>query len=119
MVRHVMKLNPSSFNMIRSGNKTIELRLYDKKRKNIQTGDIIQFINTDDPTETLNVKVTNLFRFNSFKELYRELPLLNCGYTEENIKTASPDDMDKYYTKEQQEKYGVVGIQIVLIKDRA
>lgn len=30
---HVMKLNPSPFEKIVSGRKTIELRLYDDKRK--------------------------------------------------------------------------------------
>ena len=39
---------------------------------------------------------------------------MKCGYTKEDIDTASPDDMDKYYTKEEQEKYGVVGIEIAL-----
>ena len=111
---HTMKLMPSPFNMIRSGNKTIELRLYDSKRRKIKAGDTIIFKNTDEPLETIEVKVVELYIFDSFKALYRELPLLKCGYTKEDIDTASPDDMDKYYTKEEQEKYGVVGIEIAL-----
>lgn len=35
MKEHIMKLKPSPFEMIRSGKKTIELRLYDEKRKSI------------------------------------------------------------------------------------
>ena len=53
-----------------------------------------------------------MFVFNSFKTLYNSLPLLEYGYTENNIDTASPSDMDVYYSKEQQKKYGVVGIKI-------
>ena len=35
------------------------------------------------------------------------------GYNKDEI--ASPNDMSKYYSKEEQEKYGVVGIEIKLL----
>ena len=38
--------------------------------------------------------------------------MLKCGYTEEDIGTASPSDMAAYYSPEEQKKYGVVGIEI-------
>lgn len=114
-MEHIMKLNPLPFQRIQSGKKTIELRLNDEKRKKIQIGDRIRFFNTDNPSETLVAEAVNLFVFDSFETLYRKLPLLECGYTEQNIKTASPKDMEEYYTKELQEQYGVVGIQIKLI----
>ena len=44
MKEHIMKLNPSPFEMIRSGKKTIELRLYDEKRKCISNGEGVNFI---------------------------------------------------------------------------
>ena len=40
MKTHIMKLNPSPFEMIRSGRKTIELRLYDEKRRSIEKGEV-------------------------------------------------------------------------------
>ena len=61
MKNHMMKLNPSPFKMIKEGNKTIELRLYDEKRKMISVGDTITFVNTADSYDTLCVKVTDLF----------------------------------------------------------
>ena len=60
MKKHMMNLNPSPFNMIREGYKTIELRLYDEKRKLISVGDIIIFSNTVDSNDTLCVKVVDL-----------------------------------------------------------
>ena len=111
-MEHTMKLFPSSFEMIKNGKKTIELRLYDEKRRTIQKGDRICFVNSKDSTQVLRVEVVNLFIYDSFDVLYRELSLLECGYTEQDIETASPRDMDIYYTKEQQDKYRVVGIQI-------
>ena len=107
-----MKLAPLPMQEIREGRKTIELRLYDEKRKQISVGDTIKFINTEDSTDTLCVTVVNLFVFTSFVELYKHLPLLKCGYNHDNIKNASPDDMNIYYSKEKQSQYGVVGIQI-------
>ena len=115
MKEHVMNLTPAPMQEIRTGNKTIELRLNDEKRKQISVGDTIKFINTEDSNDTLRVKVVDLFLFSSFAELYDNLPLLNCGYNEDNINTASPDDMGMYYSREKQNKYGVVGIEISLL----
>ena len=87
MKEHVMNLTPAPMQEIRTGNKTIELRLNDEKRKQISVGDTIKFINTEDSNDTLRVKVVDLFLFSSFAELYDNLPLLNCGYNEDNINT--------------------------------
>lgn len=40
---HYMKLNTEPFEKIEKGEKTIELRLFDKKRRTVRTGDIIEF----------------------------------------------------------------------------
>ncbi len=115
MKEHIMMLNPSPFRLIKSRKKTIELRLYDEKRKEIKVGDRIKFINSENPLESLETETVELYVFDSFETLYRKLPLLECGYTEKNIDSASPKDMEIYYTKKQQEKYGVVGIKIILL----
>lgn len=115
MKEHVMNLTPAPMQEIRTGNKTVELRLNDEKRKQISVGDTIKLINTEDSNDTLRVKVVDLFLFSSFAELYDNLPLLNCGYNEDNINTASPEDMEMYYSREKQNKYGVVGIEISLL----
>ena len=57
MMEHNMKLNPSPFEKIRTGSKTIELRLYDEKRRAISVGDTITFVNTEDANDTLCVCV--------------------------------------------------------------
>jgi ASC-1-like (ASCH) protein len=107
-----MKLHSSPFSMIESGRKTIELRLYDEKRRQIAVGDTIRFSNIADPAKTILTEVKELYVFSSFEELYNTLPLIECGYTAETIRSASPKDMLRYYTPEQEEQYGVVGIRI-------
>ncbi len=104
-----MKLNEVPFEKIKNGSKTIELRLYDEKRRKIKVGDTICFSSKTDKL-TATVKVLHIFK--NFEELYVALPLDKCGYSVDEIAIASPDDMQKYYTKEQIEKYGVVGIEI-------
>ena len=105
--------------MIKSGEKTIELRLNDEKRQKLKTGDEIEFICTDEKTDRLNVKITNIYHFDNFRQLYKSLPLLKCGYTKDDISTARPDDMDVYYSPEKQRKYGVLGIEINPVAEKA
>lgn len=112
---HIMRLNNRPFQLIYSGNKTIELRLFDEKRQLIKAGDIIKFINTADEKNTLLVEVVELHIYKDFIELYNNLPLLKCGYTEQDIDSADPKHMEKYYSQEQQSKYGVVGIEIKVV----
>lgn len=112
---HNMKLNPQPFKMIAEGTKTIELRLFDEKRQLINIDDEIIFTNTEDSTKQIRAKAIVLHKFSSFEELYANLPLLKCGYTEDDIQTASPKDMEEYYSRDKQKKYGVVGIEIEII----
>lgn len=110
-MKHTMKLRPSPFRMIQCGEKTYELRLYDEKRQCIKLGDEIVFVNTK-TDESLVVSVKSIHIFKNFNELYQALPLLKCGYTEENLATANPTDMENYYSKEQQMRYGGVAFEI-------
>lgn len=107
-----MKLNDVPFETIKNGTKTIELRLYDEKRRKIKIGDTICFKGKASIIKAI-VKALHIFR--NFDELYAALPLDKCGYTADELATASPEDMLEYYTKEQIEKYGVVGIEIEVI----
>ena len=109
---HRMHLDPQAFAAMEDERKTIELRLYDKKRRRIQAGDVIRFESTDDETDVLFARVTGMRFFASFAELYAALPLTACGYAPEELAAASPRDMDKYYAPEDQKKWGVVGIEL-------
>ncbi len=51
------------------GDKTIEIRLYNEKSKQIKIGDIIKF-NILDSNKYLLVKVTNLYKFKNIDELW-------------------------------------------------
>ena len=111
-MKHNMMLHPGPFNMIKSGNKTIEMRLYDEKRNLINIGDKIIF--TDRETgNVLITRVKKLYLFKSFEELYKNFDKEKLGYNSAEL--ANPKDMSKYYSDKDIEKYGVVGIEIEVI----
>ena len=108
-MKYEMKLDNEPFKAIKNGTKTLELRLNDEKRKLLTVGDYIEFTNRV-TNEKLLVKVIDLFKYNSFEELYKHFNKIEMGYS---IKEeANPKDMENYYSKEEQEKYGVLGIKI-------
>ena len=102
MIMHKMNLWNDSFEAIKDGWKTIEMRLNDENEfTNVKTN------------ELLICKVTNLFMYKNFDELYNNHNKISIGYKEnENV---NPDDMLMYYSKEDIEKYGVLGIELLKI----
>lgn len=108
---HEMNLNPEPFSMIKSGMKTIELRLFDERRQGIKNGDTIIFTNTE-TKEKLCATVEKLHIFDSFEQLYKVLPLLKCGYTPQDVDNAHYSDILKYYPEERQKQYRAVGIEL-------
>lgn len=118
MKTYYMHLNEQPFRMIKNGKKTIELRLNDEKRRGISIGDNIVFSSTLVNSNKLTVKVLKIHKFRTFRELYEVLPLDKCGYEKENLAKASYVDMEDYYPRKEQEKYGVIGIEIVLLDNK-
>ncbi len=106
---HTMKLNNEPFELIENGRKTIELRLNDEKRRKVQVGDFIEFSHIDKPDRKIQVRVTALHHFDSFDELFSEIPKEKYGFKSDDI--VAPDYMDAFYTREEQEKYGALGIE--------
>lgn len=108
---HEMKLRPEYFDFINNGTKRIELRLYDEKRALIKLGDTIRFLKEPEKTEKLEVKVIGLLKYNNFHDLIKDFPneiLADKSITKEELKNI----LEEFYTLEDQQKYGVLGIRI-------
>ncbi len=106
-----MNLVPSAFSKIADGSKTIELRLNDEKRQQINVEDTVVF-NCSSTKGILTAQVSRLHKFSDFEELYKALPLEKCGYTVSELDTAHYTDMEQYYTKDQIKNYGALGIEL-------
>ena len=109
---HRMHLAPQPLQRMWDGKKTLELRLNDPKRREIRVGDVIRFEDTTDETEFLHAEVKELRPFPSFEALYAALPLSEMGYSPEEEASASPADMEAYYSPEQQARWGVLAIRV-------
>lgn len=104
-----MNLHQKPFNLIKEGTKNIETRLFDEKRRAIKTGDVIEFISRES-REKLLVEVIGLAVFETFEELF-------SSFTPESFGANNKEDLFsiyQYYSKEDEKRYGVIGIQIKL-----
>lgn len=109
---HSMGLQSEPFEKIRSGKKTIELRLFDKKRKTIQLGDVIEFQKQPEEQETIRVEVAALLRYKTFSELFDDFPVESFGGTD---KASLLESVHRFYTPEREQKETVLGIKIKLL----
>ena len=102
-----MKLQNEPFKQIKKGIKKIEIRLNDEKRKIFEINDYIEFTNIT-TLEIMFVKITNLYHFKNFEDLFNNFDnsILGCG---------SYEEMYKYYSREEENKYGVLGIEIKVL----
>jgi ASC-1-like (ASCH) protein len=105
---HEMKLQPSPFEKIKGGIKTIEVRLNDEKRQQLKVGDEIIFSLMTDPTQKIRTEVIELLPFATFQELIAAFPPEQYG----SVSKDEFVDMYKFYTREDEEKYGVLGIKL-------
>ena len=109
---HTMKLQKTPFTAMLNGNKNIELRLNDEKRQQIQIGDKIIFCLIDSDEIQLSAVVSDLYYAETFEKLFTVISLRDCGYKSGTDISAAVKGMRKYYTEEQEKKYGVVGIKL-------
>lgn len=115
-MKYIMKLNPKYFEYVKKGTKRIEIRLNDEKRKSMKVGDTIIFQKEPELKEEINTQIVNLIVRKNFKELISVLDI-----SEYSDKSESEEkflkDLYMFYTKDQEEKYGVVGIQVKIKKE--
>lgn len=112
MTNYEMKLLEEPFQRIKSGMKTVEVRLNDEKRQKLYLGDTINFKKLPEQEEVVSVKVVDLQRYKTFKDLIQEIPLKYLGYSNGDTEKDFLDDCYNIYTKEQEQKYGVLAIGI-------
>ena len=101
-----MKLLERPFQAIKDGSKTVEYRLYDEKRRKLKIGDEIEFSKLPDLQEKIMVEILDLYPEKNFKTLFEKC-MDSQQEIEEHMKT-----IYSIYSKEEEEKYGVLGIKI-------
>ena len=104
-----MKVQEKYFNLLKSGRKTIELRLFDEKRQKIKIGDIIEFSNASNAKDTFFAQVIDLYKAPDFKSLCSKISIQQAGFSsqDELLKT-----LEEFYPPQRQKEFGVIGIEI-------
>lgn len=110
---HHMKLLPQYFEFIKNGTKRLELRLNDEKRRNIRVNDLIIFEKVSEDVEYLETIVKDIHKYSSFKNLLNDFDISLLA--DKSIKREDLlESLNKIYDVKEQEKYGVLGIEIEL-----
>lgn len=103
---HKMHLKPDYFNMMKTGEKGVEFRLFDEKRQNIKIGDKIQFICETDNNSKFIRTVQDLKTSSKFTLLLNFFPEYRIIKNKEKMLTK----LNKIYNRCEEEKYGVIAI---------
>lgn len=110
----VSGLQKHFFDMVCAGRKIYEGRVNDEKRRKINVGDYYVF--ALEPQRDLSVKtqVVEKLYFKDFKQLCDKLAPRDVGFTNKDEMFA---EYSKFYSFEEQKKYGVVAFKLKLVKD--
>ncbi len=105
---HRMRLESYPFDLFKNRKKSVEMRLFDDKRKKLKVGDLIIFKNKENGEEIIS-EIYGLKTYKTFDELYANYKKEQLGY--ENNE-ATPNDMAQYYKPDQIKKFGTVAIEV-------
>lgn len=105
----VVHLHPEIFDIVKTGSKNVEVRINDEKRRQLKVGDTLVFLKRPDDKEEIKAVVTSLDYYDNFKELVNHYEMKRL-YLDSYSKEMFLDELAKFYTLEEQEKYGVVAI---------
>ncbi|WP_373867236.1 ASCH domain-containing protein [Virgibacillus salexigens] len=113
IVIHKMGLFEIPFNSIKLGRKIVEVRLYDEKRRKLNIGDKIEFVQIHDKNDAVTVKVTGLRNYNTFKEMYEDIPPRDLDTVGESVEEMV-ENTYKIYTPEKEKEWGTLAISVKL-----
>ena len=110
--RFSMNLRPEYYEMLQSGEKDIELRLYDDKRRKMRNGDIILIYNAHSRNDYVQCKIVRLHIARSFADLAGKISLPRTGFASLNMLLNA---ISQFYDPDSEAKYGIVGIELDIL----
>ena len=110
-----LKLIDEVFELVKSGSKRVEIRLYDEKRRKFKKDDTFSFSKLSNENEKIYAKVIDVSVYETFSELVNKYQLEDM-YFKESSKEELLKLLNSIYSKEDEEKYGVCAIIFELKK---
>lgn len=105
----IVHLHSDVFEIVKKGIKDIEVRVNDEKRRKLNVGDSLVFLKRPLEDEMIKFKVKSLEYYDNFKELVNHYDMKRI-YLEGYTKEMYLKEMERFYTEDEQKKYGVVAI---------
>ena len=106
----IIHLDSDIFDLVDREIKCIEVRVNDEKRRKLQIGDELVFLKRPNDDESIRAVVENLEYYENFVKLIENYSIEEMylrGYTKEQFLEL----LKRFYTDEEQKKYGVVAIR--------
>lgn len=113
---HYMNLTEEPYAGIESGQKIVEVRLFDSKRKHLKVGDIIVFSRFSESRQSCVTEVIGLDCYDSFQQLFISHSPDSAGFKGLSAENAA-ECMYRYYTKGQEKENVVLAISIKLLTE--
>lgn len=104
-----MSVRNKYFEMIKSGQKDIELRTYDEKRRKMKAGDRFLLSDAENPNESIICEILNMHVAPDFESLFKNIDIRRSGF--QNLDELI-DTITKFISREELQREQVVGIEI-------
>ena len=104
-----MSVRHKYFELIKSGQKDIELRAYDEKRKKMKAGDKFLLFDAENPDQSIICEILNMHVAPDFESLFKNLDIKRSGF--QNLDELI-DVVTKFVSREELQREQVVGIEI-------
>lgn len=111
--RFSMSVRHKYFELIKSGQKDIELRAYDEKRKKMEAGDKFLLFDAENPDQYIICEILNMHVADDFESLFKKIDIKRSGF---NNLAELMNVITKFVSAEELLREQVVGIEIKRIR---
>lgn len=108
-----MSVRHKYFELIKSGQKDIELRAYDEKRQKVKIGDKFLLFDAENPDQYIICEVLNMHIAPDFESLFKKIDIKRSGF---NNLDELMDIITKFIPAEELAREQVVGMEIKPIR---
>ena len=108
-----MSVRHKYFEMIKSGQKDIELRAYDEKRKKMKAGDRFLLYDAENERESIICEILNMHVAPDFESLFKNLDIKSSCFRDID---ELMDVITKFVSRAELQREQVVGIEIKRVR---
>ena len=113
-VKYIETLKEPWFSLIKLGLKTIEGRKHKGLFKQMQVGNVVRWTNDDYGQRSVDTQITKKVEYSTFAEYLKAEGLENCLPSFTTIESGVAV-YRKWYSEEDERKYGVIAIHLKLV----